>query len=400
MLNIQRSNYNKIMNYIVIRQSISSLADNFSTPYIGYYLAYITPSGITQGVLQFSTNALPTLVQVFVGPIVDRFKKYIMLLLASSIFASLIWLIVPVVSEPLAITSLITLRAIFIGLSGLAFTAFIGFIFSDIDRGKVLSKVNTVSQLTALISFIVTALVVNPSIDVLKLLFIFSGLVSLAASFLWISMLYLDKQIDRNNNSLNLFSILKIISSNKSFIKFSSAYFAQIMAMALAWPWFPLVQKYILNMSVAQVAIMNICASISTVITQYLLTNYIHKIDIKKMIIVSRLGFVMLPLFYGIAYNSIHLYIAHLILGPFTALSNVLIPLYIFKVSTHGMYASYMAATNFSQGMAASIGSIIGGIIADIFIGLYGYIGLRYILLVDVIIRLIATLFFIKIDKV
>lgn len=394
--------YKETSRYIVLRQSLASLADNFSAPYIGYYLASLTPSGTTQGVLQFSINALPTLAQILVGPIIDRFRRYILTLLISSTIASVMWLIISVTTKPLLLTLLVTARAIFVGIAGLSFTAFIGVLFTGIERGVILSRVNVVSQLTALVAFALTALVINPSIDVLKVFFIFSGTVSLLASILWLRLLHIDHRLNngKREKEVNLISALKIVKRNRSFIKLSVAYSSHVMSMALAWPWFPLVQKYVLNMSVAEIAMLNIYGTFSTMIAQYVFTRYIHRVSLKKLLIVSRIGFIIPPLFYSQARDPILLYISSLLLGPFSALSNVAIPLYTLKISTHNMYASYIALLNFSQGILAALGSIIGGTIADIVIGNQNYDNLRYALLVDTGLRMTTSLLFTKIDEV
>ncbi|MEM4789579.1 MAG: MFS transporter [Ignisphaera sp.] len=384
----------------MLRQSLASLADNFSAPYIGYYLASLTPSGITQGVLQFSTNALPTLAQVLAGPYIDRFKKYILMLFTSSVIASLIWITISLTRNPTVLTILVTLRAIFVGIAGLSFTAFIGFMFSDIERGRILSKVNATAQLMALIAFVVTASLIIPSVETLRLLFVFSGVLSFIASIFWLRMIYIDRSIAKDNlgREKGLLPALKVVTNNKSFVKFCVIYSCHMMAMALAWPWFPLMQKYVLNMSITEIAILNICGTSSLILFQYFITNYIHKLNVKKTIIISRIGFTTYALSYAIANNPIQIYIANTILGPFTALSNIFIPLYIFRVSTHGMYASYLATLNFTQGMSAALGSIIGGTIADIIASNNNFYALRYAMAVVAILRGITALLHIKID--
>lgn len=133
-------NIKGIEKFIILRQSLASLADNFSAPYIGYYLASLTPSGAIQGVLQFSTNALPTLAQVLIGPYIDRFKKYVFVLFISSFIASLLWIFISLIQNPLTLTTLVTLRAVLVGVAGLSFTSLIGVVFKGSERGRVISN--------------------------------------------------------------------------------------------------------------------------------------------------------------------------------------------------------------------------------------------------------------------
>lgn len=392
-----------ISRYIIFRQALASLADNFSSPYIGYYLASLTPSGVGQGVLQFSTNALPTLAQVVVGPFLDRFGRYVLALLLSSTVASIMWLAVSLTVEPTTFIALITTRAVFVGLTSLAFTAFVGALFDHSERGRILSGVNVASQLATLIVLILTATIINPSIEVLRYLFLLSGVVSLAASLLWIKVMHLDRhtaiRIERSG-SVSLRSTVADIGSNKSFMKFTALYASHIMTMAIAWPWFPLTQRYILNMSVAEIAVLNICGTLTTMISQYILGRYLSRSNLRKLIIVGRLGFVIPPLFYSVARDATTIYISSILLSPFSAICNVAIPLYVYRVAQHGMYASYTAFLNFSQGILAATGSIVGGVIADAIIGSGGFENLRYALALDAVVRLMVATLFTRVDDV
>ncbi len=390
-----------VSKYIVFRQALASLADNFSAPYIGYYLASLTPSGIGQGVLQFSINALPTLAQVFVGPFIDRYRRYVLALLISSTIASLMWIAISLIVEPFVFIALVTIRAIFVGLTGLAFTAFIGILYSHVERGRILSRVNVASQIATLIVLTITAFVINPPVEMLKYLFLFSGMVSFVASLLWIKIIYLDRSfVSAGQSEISLRSTISDIRRNRVFIKLTLLYSSHIMTLAIAWPWFPIAQRYILNMSVAEVAILNIYSVASTMISQYTLMHYLHKLNLRRLLIASRLGFIIPPLFYSFAQDVTTVYVASILLSPFLAISNVAIPLYVLKISPYRMYASYTAFLNFFQGILAAVGSIIGGFIADVITKGGSFDNLRYVLIIDAGARFVTALLFTKIDDV
>jgi len=392
-------NIKGIEKFIILRQSLASLADNFSAPYIGYYLASLTPSGAIQGVLQFSTNALPTLAQVLIGPYIDRFKKYVFVLFISSFIASFLWIFISLIQNPLTLTTLVTLRAVLVGVAGLSFTSLIGVVFKGSERGRVISNVNAVSQLMALITFVIIAMLINPSIDTLRMLFVFSGVLSTIASVFWIRMFFLDKCISREGelSNLGLAKVLSIVIRNRYFVKFSLIFSAHMMVVAFAWPLFPLMQRYVFKMSVSEIAILNIYGTASQIVFQLIVTKYVHRLKIKKMLVISRVGILTYTLSYALATNTIHIYIANAILGPFIALSNVLIPLYVFQTSTYGMYASYLATLNFMQGIASALGSIIGGTVVDRFIMNNDFNSIKLLMLLISIFRGLTALLLLKI---
>lgn len=394
----------KVFREVVVRQALVSLADNFSAPYIGYYLASLSTSGILQGVLQFSTNSLPAAVQVLLGPFIDWWGRYVAILLATSICTSILWLIISLTTVPEVLVGLVTLRAILVGLTGLAFTAFVGAFFAASTRGKLLSAVNVVSQLVALLVFTLTATFINPDIGVLRVLFMSSGFVSLTASIVWARLLYIDRYIaggrSRSGRPPNPLRSIGEVAGDRSFRKLYTAYAAYIVVMSIAWPWFPVAQKYIYNMSVSDLAVMNALSTLSTMVSQYFLMRYLDRLSTKWLIVASRAGFVIPPLFYGVAREPWQIYLSSILTGPFNAIGNVVVPLYVLNIAKKDMYASYMALMNFSQGIAAAAGSMLGGVLMDVAISSGSYEPLRQYFLAVAALRLALTAPFLRIDDI
>ncbi|MEZ0290310.1 MAG: MFS transporter [Sulfolobales archaeon] len=387
---------------LVARQSLASLADNFSAPYIGYYLAALSGSGLLQGVLQFSVNSLPTLSQVLLGSLIDRLRRYILILLATSITASVLWILVSLTLDPVTLVGLYTARAVVVGISGLALTAFIGAFYASHHRSRVLSLITIASQITALLAFAITAFVVSPTIDTLRIIFIVSGVISFIGSVIWLNLLYLDSCV-KNLHSTHNISFLKtfeIILKNKPFVKFDLAFTGYIFVMSFAWPYFAMAQRYLYRMSISDLAILNIIGTLSAMISQYMLMRIIPRVDLKKLVILSRAGFVTPPLFYAISPNIEYIYISNVIIGPFQAISNVVISLYVLEISYKDLQASHLAFLNFSQGIAGAIGSLLGGVIMDRLISVWGYDGLRIGFAISTILRGVMTIPFVKIDSV
>lgn len=401
-INVERcSDNNKISREIMLRQSLASLADNFSAPYMGYYLAALSGSGVLQGILQFSVNSMPTTAQVFLGPVIDRVGRYIVFLLTTSVAASILWIIISLIIDPVALVGVYTLRAVVVGLAGLAFTSFIGVFFVDANlRSRVLSLVTLLSQATALLAFLIVAFIINPSIDQLRIIFIFSGVISLAGSLIWIRLLYIDNCMKRSQSIPSVWRVFKEIIRNKTFIKFDLAFSGYIFVMSFAWPYFPVAQRNLYKMSVAELAILNILGTLSTMIFQYILMKIIPRTSLKKLIIISRLGFLIPPFAYAFSPNIEMIYLSNILVGPFSAIGNVVITLYVYEVSVKNLQATHLAFLNFSQGIAAAIGSILGGVLMDRFVASYGVDGLRIGFIISTILRGVMTIPFIKTEDV
>ena len=346
---------------LIVRQSLASLADNLSAPYLGYYFASLSGSGTLQGVLQMSVNSLPTVTQVLAGPWLDRTGRHVELLLAASIVSSVLWLLVPLTPDPLLLVALITARAVVVGVSGLALTAFVGELFPGDERGKVLSYLNAAAQLSALPVF-AAMIFANPSLETMRLVFTASGAVSLAASATWFALLGVERR--RSGSGAPLTSSLAALR-NRAFAKFAAATSVYSFAMAVAWPLFPLAQRYVLHMSVADLALLRLLSISSTMVSQYTLAKRINGRSLKKLVIVSRVGLVMFPTVYALAHDPLPILVWQLLSGPFVAINLVAIPLYAMEVASPELKASYLSALNLLQGISASMGSALGGVYTD-----------------------------------
>jgi sugar phosphate permease len=371
---------------LIVRQSLASLADNLSAPYIGYYFASLSGSGALQGILQMSVNSLPTVTQVLAGPWLDRTGRHVRLLLTASIVSSILWLLVPLTLNPLLLVAMITARAIVVGVSGLALTALVGELFPGDERGRVLSYLNAAAQLSALPVF-AAMFFANPSLETMKLVFTASGVVSLAASTTWFALLGVERR--RRGNGVTLTSSLLVLR-NRVFARFAIANSIYNFAMAIAWPLFPLAQRYVLNMSVADLALLNLLSTSSTMVSQYALAKRINGRSLKKLVIVSRAGLVMFPTVYALAHDPLPIFAWQLLSGPFVAIGMVAIPLYAMEVSDPELKASYLSTLNLLQGISASLGSALGGFYTDRLVRSAGWEEVRYGLALSATLRVTA----------
>ncbi|MEM1509297.1 MAG: MFS transporter [Thermofilaceae archaeon] len=381
---------------LLIRQSLVSLADNLSAPYIGYYFASLSGSGTLQGILQMSVNSLPTVTQVIAGSWLDRSGKHVKFLLISSFAASLLWIAVSLTLDPLLLVTLITARAVVVGVAGLALTALVGTLFLGEERGKVLSYLNAAAQLCALPVFAIM-LYLNPSVEDMRIFFMISGLISLGSSVTWLAMLNLD---EKRHTVSATHRPSPIILQDKSFIKFTVANSAYTFAMAVAWPLFPLAQSYVLDMSVKDLAVLNVLSTSSTVASQYVIGKRIGGRDLKKLIVISRIGLVMFPTVYAVAHHPLPIYLWQFFSGPFSAMGMVAIPLYAMELADPEHKASYLAYLNLLQGVAASLGSAVGGVVTDRIIENAGWEGVRYGLALSAAMRTVMIILLLKVDSV
>lgn len=391
------SRSNRERKILYIRQSLASLADNLSAPYIGYYFASLSGSGALQGLLQLSVNSLPTITQVFAGSWLDRTRRHVTLLLATSIAASLLWLVIPLTLNPYALVGLITARALAVGVAGLALTALIAEIFGSGERGSILSNVNFAAQLVALPVFALT-FSWNPNLETLRFIFIISGLISLTASLTWISMLSIEQRIRRQTTQLSLLATSKVFK-DKTFTTFVAANSAYSFAMAVAWPLFPLAQSYVFLMKISDLALLNILSSSTTMISQYALAKRINGDNLKTLIVFSRAGLVMFPTVYMLAHDPLPIFVWQALSGPFVAIGSVAIPLYAMETADPELKASCLSYLNLFQGVSASLGSAVGGFVADKLIAMKGWEGIRYGFALSATLRMVALLPFLKIKK-
>ena len=374
---------------LILRQSLASLADNLSAPYVGYYFASLSGSGTMQGLLQMSVNSVPTLAQVAAGFWLDRRGRHVALLLATSTASAAVWLLTSAVQDPGLLLALITARAVLVGVSGLALTALVAELFGSSKRGEVLSYLNAAAQLTALPVF-AAMIFTNPSTSSLRRLFAASGAISLAASATWLTMLKLDRA--RGNGGNGRVTVNGRVLRNRAFVSYTAANSLFTFSMAFAWPLFPLAQRYVLAMSVADLALLNFLSTASLMASQYAMAKRIAGRDLLKLTLVSRAGVLMFPIVYAVSPNPTPIFVWQALSGPFVALGNIVAPLYVLEVAEPELKASYLSIYNLAQGLAASLGSAVGGAATDRIVALKGWEGVRYGFAISAILRAVALI--------
>jgi len=216
-----------------------------------------------------------------------------------------------------------------------------------------------------------------------------SGVVSLAASTTWFALLGVERR--RRGNGVTLTSSLLVLR-NRVFARFAIANSIYNFAMAIAWPLFPLAQRYVLNMSVADLALLNLLSTSSTMVSQYALAKRINGRSLKKLVIVSRAGLVMFPTVYALAHDPLPIFAWQLLSGPFVAIGMVAIPLYAMEVSDPELKASYLSTLNLLQGISASLGSALGGFYTDRLVRSAGWEEVRYGLALSATLRVAALI--------
>jgi len=164
--------------------------------------------------------------------------------------------------------------------------------------------------------------------------------------------------------------------------KFLAYNFIYMLAWSFAWPLFPLAQIYIFKMTTAQVAVINVIATSSTVVVQRFIGGFIAR-RLKLSMFIGRLTNTFFALAYALSPNVYGIYVSQLLAG----LANPLVDTAEDRRAAIGTYSVLM-------GVGALIGGEAGGITYEVLERAYGVDVLRPMFLYVAIARAAAASLF------
>ncbi|MHA1307305.1 MAG: MFS transporter, partial [Candidatus Heimdallarchaeota archaeon] len=161
---------------------------------------------------------------------------------------------------------------------------------------------------------------------------------------------------------------------NKSFKKYFIINSVFGLIMALLWPIFPIAQITVLGLDFTQVAITNAVFSISSAITQYFGGKVSDRIGRKPLIIASRMGMFMIPLFMIVALITdqwLYLIPSNIIGGSCLGLLIISQTAYVLDLAPNDQMGAYSGMSQVGWGIATFIGSLSAGFIGDAIVRKY-----------------------------
>ncbi|MBO3769541.1 MAG: MFS transporter [Thermoproteota archaeon] len=354
---------NKKLRLMYGRAFASSLSNGMISPFIYVYAARIGASSGEIGWMHAFNNLFTNSLQLPWGRLTDIVGRKVVIIVLTSLLASMLWIPIALVTEPRLFILLIALQFLLASASVPAWNALIRESARPHLRSIVISNINIASLMGSLIATISSGWLIDVSrgeIIVPAILASISG--SIGALIL---LKIKERKVRSKRISLGpLFRISDIpslINENNDFKTFLKLIAFQSFFMSFAWPLFTITTALVLNFSMAEIGVLSIIQTVSTIFSQVLTSRLVIKIGKKPLIVFHYISLSTVPLVYCFASSFIHIAVLNIFLGFVVAAGNVTILPYILDIIPGESVGEYTSIYNMVIGIAYFTGSLLGG---------------------------------------
>ncbi|MHA2214069.1 MAG: MFS transporter [Candidatus Thorarchaeota archaeon] len=366
-------------------------------------------------------NAAPTILQPVWGAKSDqigRRKPFVAFGTLAGFFTVFLFLFAV---TPVQMIVLFGIQSMLLSIQIPTWLSLIGGHMDESNRGDELGKLGRVTDGVSLIATLVSGFIaglpvlvsilrsflggigdillpmIDPSRVEYYLPFYLTAVIGIVASLLSLKIKEKPPDPDMKREYPPLF---QIISRPGNFRRLCAATMFFSFSMAMAWPFFAVVQRDFLGFSLFEFAIASaIMTSVSAILTVYF-GRLSDRVGRKPLIVFGRGILFVVPLMYALAPNALWIYTANAIAGISIASSFNAITAYIYDVAPEEERGSYLAVFNTFSGIVFLCGSLIAGLLGDALVPFVGwYLGAITMLLASSALRFVSSFFYILLKE-
>ncbi|MDW8033396.1 MAG: MFS transporter [Nitrososphaerota archaeon] len=356
------------------RAFASSLSNGMISPFIYVYAARIGASSGEIGWMHAFNNLFTNSLQLPWGRLTDSIGRKVPIIVLTSLFASLIWIPIALVTEPKTFIFLIALQFLLASASVPAWNALIRESTKAHLRSLIISNINIASLTGSLLATLFSGWLIDVSRGEIIIPAVFASVSGSIGALILLKIK--EKKIRTRNISLGpLFRISDIpslINENDDFKTFLKLIALQGFFMSFAWPLFTITTALILNFSMAEIGVLSVVQTISTIFSQVLMGRLAIKIGKKPLIVFHYVSLTIVPLVYCFASSFLHIAVLNVFLGFVIAAGNVTILPYILDIIPEGNVGEFTSIYNMVIGIAHFTGSVLGGNITELMNQIFG----------------------------
>ena len=365
-----------------------SLLFNFLFP----YAVVLGVSFDQMGLMRSARNLCQNMLQILWGEVAERFGKRFLVaigyLLSGCFIVAFLYF-----RDPFQLLVLMIAQSIFWSAAAPAWSSLLADYTSIRTRGRVLGKIGSVSRLSSVGATLIVAITAyTQPAELTAGSFIIPFALSATAAFITALLVLFVEESRVRKVTLGWRDVVSPLLDKRfrTFLIVNGFYW---FTMAFSWPLFPYVIVNVVHAAVWQIAVISAVSGLLMSITQPKFGSFIDRVGRRLPLIVSRASFFLFPLLYAFATEWLHLLLINVLLSfPMSAVI-VSLTAYIMDSAPPGRRANYTAATNMIYGLAAFLGSLIGGIFT---MWLSASIGMRQALFIGLVssatLRLISSL--------
>lgn len=346
------------------RSFVSSLSNGMISPFIYVYAARIGVSSGEIGWMHSFNNFFTNSLQVPWGRLSDRIGRRVVIIVATSLLASLLWIPIAVVTEPRVFLMLVALQFLLASASVPAWNALLRESTQAFFRSIAVSNINIASLLGSLIATVFSGWLIDSSEGKIMIPAIIATILGLLGALILLKVREKEIRKPRPGSLTSIFKITDIpglINENKDFKLFLKLSAIYGFSMSLAWPIFTITTAIILNLSMTEIGALTVIQTIATLLTQPLMGRLVTRIGKKPLIVFHYVALTTVPLVYCFASSFLHIAVLNIFLGLVVAAGNATILPYILDILPENHVGEFTSIYNMIMGLAYFTGSAIGG---------------------------------------
>ncbi|MBS7646353.1 MFS transporter [Candidatus Bathyarchaeota archaeon] len=393
------------MKVVYVRSVANSLGAGMISPFVGpYAVKELGASSSEMGWLQSVSNFSNNIVQFFWGELSDRLGRRIPFIVFGGLIGALLWIYLPILNSASQLVLLIALQALLASMATPAWTALIGDLVPQHSLGRVNATINMWASIGSLTATFASGFIMATLGGTMRGQLVIPVIVATTCGLVSSIIMLKVREKNRNNETkisftADLIAVVKLTGKSPDFIRYCMCSATYNFFMSIAWPLFAITQVRVLGASMLEIAMLSVVQGIFTIMFARWAGKLADTVGRKPLLLFVRFSYVTVPLAYAFSPNIYILIAIGAYWGAVAAFEQASVTTYLLDVTPEKNRGSFTAFYNFIIGVVTVFGSLLGGYLSDLTVGLYGLVlGLQIAYLVSAVGRGIgaATFFGLK----
>ena len=399
--NGESSGNEKKLKIVYVRSVANALGTGMINPFVGpYAVKELGASSSEMGWFQSMSNISNNVMQVFWGRLSDRLGKRIPFIVFGGLIVAILWLPILFVKTASQLVMLISLQALLGSMAVPAWTALIGDLVPSSRLGRINATINLWASVGSILATMASGAIMTAIGGSVRDQIIIPIVVATACGLLSSFVMFYVKaertgkgDAEKRKTFLrDLLDVVKVAGKSPDFVKYCTCSAVFNFFMSIAWPLFAITQVKVLKASMLEIAALSVVQGIFTIIFTGWAGRLADTVGRKPLLILVRFSYVSVPLAYAFAPNIYVLTVIGAFWGAVAAFEQASVTTYLLDVSPEMHRGSFAAFYNLLIGTVTFFGSLIGGYLSDLTIGIYGLVlGLQIVYIVSAIGRFIGA---------
>ncbi|MEM3770668.1 MAG: MFS transporter [Candidatus Bathyarchaeia archaeon] len=398
------------LKIVYVRSVANALGTGMINPFVGpYAVKELGASSSEMGWFQSMSNISNNVMQVFWGRLSDRLGRRIPFIVFGGLVVALLWLPMLLIKTASQLVILISLQALLGSMTVPAWTALIGDLVPSSRLGRINATINLWASVGSILATMASGVIMTAIGGSVREQIIIPIAVATACGLLSSLIMFYVKVEKTNKNSgkevkksfmMDLFDVVKVVEKSPDFVKYCACSAVFTFFMSIAWPLFAITQVKVLKASMLEIALLSVVQGIFTIIFIGWAGSFADTVGRKPLLIFVRFSYVSVPLAYAFSPNIYVLTAIGAFWGAVAAFEQASVTTYLIDVSPEMHRGSFTAFYNLLIGTVTFFGSLIGGYLSDLTVGVYGLVlGLQIVYIVSAVGRFLGAATYFKLRE-